>query len=163
MDRDSNCCVNNKGRNVPLANGEQAASKGPAAAVFFQSAEGCNPSPPQLSCSNLVGFGREHRWPRAMGPTPRKLQGEFVFCGQGSSSVPATSSLPWEALLFYLKANSISWQPFGHWNSAGNAQDKPYLFPLMPYDLSLSLSCLVVLILHLSFGALAKCWIIIKC
>ena len=61
-------------------------SKGTAAAVFFQSAEGCNPSPPQLSRSALVGSGREHRWPRAIGPTPGKPQAESVSCGQGSPS-----------------------------------------------------------------------------
>ena len=61
-------------------------SKGTAAAVFFQSAEGCNPSPPQLSRSALVGSSREHRWPRATGPTPGKPQAESVSCGQGSPS-----------------------------------------------------------------------------
>lgn len=59
-------------------------SKGTAAAVFFQSAEGCNPSPTQLLRSNLVGSSREHRWPRAIGPTPEKPQSESLSFGQGS-------------------------------------------------------------------------------
>lgn len=87
-----------------------------------------------------------------------------MFCGQGSPSEPAASSRPRAVLLFYLKADSISWQCFGHWNSPTNAQDKPYLFPLTPYrPLTVSFLPFFILILHLSFGVLAKCWIIIKC
>ena len=148
--------------------GNRPASKGTAAAAFFQSAEGCNPSPPQLSQSNLVGSSREHRWPRAIGPTPGKLQRGICVLRTGFPQVrPEASSLPREVLLFYLKGNSIGWQGFGHQDAAKNAQGKPYLLQNFnalstPHFL---FPAFLFWILHLclSFGVLAECWIIVRC
>lgn len=147
--------------------GSRPASKGAAAAALFQRAEGCNPSPLQLSQSDPWGSGREHRWPRAMGPTLGKLQAESVSCGQGSPCVLSGQLPAQRRAALLLEGAQRSLQGFGHCNPT-NAANKPRLPPPAlnalptPHALLLAFS-LLVLRMCLSSGVLAECWIIIKC
>lgn len=162
MDRDSNCCVNNKDHNVPLASGEQAASKGPAQLFFSRVLKAAILAPLSCHAQTLWGSAESTDGPGPRVPPPENCEGNL--CSADRAPPASQRPAPRAVLLFYLKADSISRQCFGHWNSPTNAQDKPYLFPLTPYrPLTVSFLPFFVLILHLSFGVLAKCWIIIKC
>lgn len=142
------------------------ASKGAAAAALFQRAQGCNPSPPQLSPSNPLGSSGEHRWPRAMGPTLGKPQAESVSCGQGSPRVLGGRQPAQGGAALLLERDLRSLQSLGTCNLTRNAP--PHLPPQVLHALStphfpFPAFSLLVLRMRLSLGVLAKCWIIIKC
>lgn len=134
------------------------ASKGAAAAALFQRAQGCNPSPPQLSRSNPLGSSGEHRWPRAMGPTLGKPQAESVSCGQGSPRVLGGRQPAQGVLLFCLKGTYV---PCRAWALATSRGTHRLIFPrksFTPY-LLLTFSSLPFRSWFSGCVCLLECWL----
>lgn len=110
---DSNCCVSNKDRNVPLASGEQAGQPRNRSSCFFPVLKAAILAP--LSChgQTLWGPAESTDGPGPSVPPLENRKGNSCPADRVPPVRSEAGSLPREALLFYLKGSGISWQALG--------------------------------------------------
>lgn len=150
MDRDSNCCANNKDRNVPLASGEQAGEQRSPGSCFVPASRRLRSEPRSAVTGRPAGVRPRAQMAPGQGSHPWKSAGGICVLRTGlPPGCPAARSLPREGLRFCLKGPRV-----------------PGTGALLPYPgrpLPLAAFSILVLRMRLSSGALAKRWIIIKC